>query len=79
MSPTAFRYGNKRFFFFSREETRIHIHVVSPDGEAKIWLEPKIEIAKSIGYSQKAINEVLTIVKENKYDIIEKWNQHFSK
>jgi hypothetical protein len=34
MSPTVFRDGPFRFFFFSREEERLHIHVQSPDGEA---------------------------------------------
>jgi len=37
MSPTIFRIGNYRFYFFSREENRIHIHVISPDGEAKAF------------------------------------------
>ena len=34
--PTVFRYGEFRFYFFSREEIRKHIHVSSPNGEAKI-------------------------------------------
>jgi hypothetical protein len=34
MSPTVFREGPFRFFFFSREEERLHIHVQSDDGEA---------------------------------------------
>ena len=40
MSPTVFRYRSYRFYFFSREELRMHVHVFSPDGEAKFWLEP---------------------------------------
>jgi hypothetical protein len=51
MSPTVFREGPFRFFFFSREEQRLHIHVQSPDGEAKFWIEPKIELARSHGLS----------------------------
>lgn len=39
MSPTVFRDGPFRFFFFSREELRIHVHVQSADGEAKFWQE----------------------------------------
>jgi hypothetical protein len=35
MSPTIFRDGRFRFFFFSREEERLHVQVQSPDGEAK--------------------------------------------
>lgn len=42
-----FRDGPVRFFFFSREQKRLHIHVQSPDGEAKLWVEPEIELARS--------------------------------
>jgi hypothetical protein len=47
MSPTVFREGPYRFYFFSREEPRIHVHVGSSDGEAKFWIEPEIELAVS--------------------------------
>jgi Domain of unknown function (DUF4160) len=48
MSPTVFRDGPYRFFFFfSREEERLHIHVQSADGEAKFWIEPQIELARN--------------------------------
>ena len=35
MSPTVFREGGIRVFFFSREETRMHVHVQSAEAEAK--------------------------------------------
>jgi hypothetical protein len=35
MSPAVFSEGPYRFFFFSREEPRMHIDVHSGDGEAK--------------------------------------------
>jgi len=47
MSPTVLYDGDCRFFFFSREESRMHVHVHCPDGEAKFWLEPEIELAKN--------------------------------
>jgi hypothetical protein len=47
MSPTVFRDGPFRFFFFPREEQRLHIDVQSADGEAKIWIEPEIEVART--------------------------------
>lgn len=50
MSPTIFRERGYRFFFFSREESRMHVHVYCGDGEAKYWLEPGIEIAKTTIY-----------------------------
>ena len=43
VSPTVFRKGGFRFFFFSREEPRIHVHVHHSEGEAKFWLEPEIK------------------------------------
>jgi hypothetical protein len=46
LSPTVFRAKGYRFFFFSREESRQHIHVISPDEEAKFWVEPKLELAR---------------------------------
>ncbi|MCF8412827.1 MAG: DUF4160 domain-containing protein [Melioribacteraceae bacterium] len=47
MSPTVFRYKQFRFFFFSREENRKHIHVYCSEGEAKVWIEPKVELARN--------------------------------
>jgi hypothetical protein len=42
MSPTVFKENGYRFFFFSSEEPRMHVHIVSGNGEAKFWLEPEI-------------------------------------
>ncbi len=38
--PTIYRIKQYRFYFNSREETRMHVHVDSADGTAKFWLEP---------------------------------------
>ena len=51
MSPTVFREAGYRFFLFSREEPRMHVHVQAQAGEAKFWLEPDIELAVSFGLS----------------------------
>ena len=47
VSPTIFREGPYRFFFFSREESRLHVHVASADGEVKFRLSPQIELAET--------------------------------
>mgnify|MGYP001627819052 CR=1 FL=1 len=79
MSPTVFRYKGYRFFFFSREEERIHIHVIHAEGEAKIWIEPEIELNKSIGLNSKQIKEILEQVELHKEEIIQTWGDHFRK
>ena len=61
--PTVFIVGRYRFYFFSREEERRHIHIASPDGEAKIWLEPEISIAKVINLNSREVADILTTVK----------------
>lgn len=53
MSPTIFRDGGFRFYFFSREERRVHVHVRYADGEANFWLEPGIELAQNLGLSSR--------------------------
>lgn len=45
MSPTVFRHKSYRFFFFSREESWMHIHITGPQGEAKFWIEPIVALA----------------------------------
>ena len=57
MSPTIFRSGKFRFYFFSREEPRMHVHVQSPNGEAEFWLEPVIALAQLTGLSRREISE----------------------
>jgi len=77
MSPTIFREGPYRFFFFSREEPRIHIHVQSSDGEAKFWLSPRIDLAENHGLSEREIGKLATIILEHEQEIREAWNRHF--
>ena len=77
MAPTVFREGSFRFFFFSREESRIHIHVTHTDGEAKFWLEPSIELALNKGLNSKQVSEALLLVQQHREVIVNAWKQHF--
>ena len=77
MSPTIFREDGYRFFFFSREETRMHVHVYCSDGEAKFWLEPEIELARNHGLSRKQIKIIEKIVEERQDEIRNSWQKHF--
>ena len=77
MSPTIFRVGNYRFYFFSREEKRIHIHVVSPDGEAKFWVEPIVALVTYTGFSKRQLGRLQKKVEEHKSEIVKAWKKHF--
>jgi hypothetical protein len=77
MSPTVFRYKHYRFFFFSREENRMHIHIYCTDGEAKFWIEPKIKLAINYGLDNSQINEIKKIIEERQNEIRHTWKIHF--
>lgn len=79
MSPTVFRKKSYRFFFFSREENRIHIHISCPDGEAKFWLEPIIALANSYGLKKKQLKEIQILIEDHKNEITSAWKKHFGR
>ena len=77
MSPTVFRGKGFRFFFFSREETRIHIHVHKQNGEAKFWIDPDIALAQNCGLSEKELRQAEELIRENLNGIKDAWFKHF--
>lgn len=77
MSPTVFREKGYRFFFFSREETRMHVHVMSGDGEAKFWLAPELQLAKSYHYNRHQLKEIESLIEEHYHDLVSAWQRYF--
>ena len=55
----------------------MHVHVAHTDGEAKFWLEPKIELAMNQGLSNKQINEASSLVLDHYEEINHAWRSHF--
>jgi len=78
MSPTIYREDGYRFFFFSREEERMHVHIISGDGEAKFWLEPDLMLATSHGFNRRQLKKVEAIVEERQNEFISAWRKYFS-
>jgi hypothetical protein len=77
VSPTVFREKGYRFFFFSREESRAHVHVYCSDGEAKFWLEPQIELARNFLLSRSQIKEIEQIIERHYDELKRAWKEHF--
>ena len=78
MSPTIFKEHGYRFFFFSREEQRIHVHVISGDGEAKFWLAPEIRLAKNYRYSERQLKRIQSLIEDHHHELITAWRRYFS-
>ena len=77
MSPTVLRKDGYRLYFFSREEPRIHIHAYCGDGEAKFWLEPKVELAYNHNLRRKQLREIKALIDEHYEEIVDAWRDHF--
>ncbi len=77
MSPTILRAKGFRFYFFSREEPRAHVHVQHADGEAKFWIEPTVEIAANFGLKPKHVAEAEGLIVEHLIEIRNAWAKHF--
>jgi hypothetical protein len=76
--PTILRIGPYRFFFNSREEPRIHVHVATSEGVAKYWLEPEIELASFYNLKSKDLRRIEALVQEHTDEFREAWQRHFA-
>ncbi|MCI0505759.1 MAG: DUF4160 domain-containing protein [Gammaproteobacteria bacterium] len=77
MSPTVFREQGFRFFFFSREELRMHVHVHCENGEAKYWLEPEIELAHNCKLKRHELKQIEAIIEDHYHELKSAWQTHF--
>jgi hypothetical protein len=77
MNPTLYRTNGFRYFFFSREETRMHIHVTHADGEAKFWLSPEISLASQRGLSAKQLLIAERFVQDHQMEMQDAWRNYF--
>ena len=62
MSPKFREQNGFIFKIYSNEETRVHIHIIKADKEAKFWLEPKVELAENHGFNNKEIKFIEEII-----------------
>jgi len=55
----------------------MHVHVAGADGEAKIWIEPEVQVARNHGLSGPELSRALLIARERQDDIRRAWQEHF--
>jgi hypothetical protein len=77
MSPTILREKGYRFFFFSREEARMHVHVYFENGEAQFWIEPEIELERNYRLSRLQPKQIESIIEEHYHEFKTSWQAHF--
>ena len=76
--PTVLRIGHFRFHFYSDEGNEPpHIHVETPDGECKFWLD-FIRLAKNKNVPPHEIREIERIIFEYQTFLKEKYHEFHS-
>ena len=45
--------------------------------EAKFWLEPETELARSYGFTERDLRRIWMIINERQTEIRDAWNRHF--
>jgi hypothetical protein len=78
-NPLVFSAHGFRFFFYSAEERRAHVHVKpGPGAEAKFWIEPAVEPADDFGLTPAQLRDMRTLVDEHLGEIRSAWAKYFS-
>jgi len=64
-----------RFHFYSDEGNEPpHIHVATPDGECKFWLQP-VRLARNKGVPPLSIRKIEKLIFENQLLLMGKYNE----
>jgi len=72
--PTVLRIDACRFHFYSDEgKEPTHIHIATPDGECKFWLDP-VRLASNRGLSPVIVRKIEKMVFENLNFLKEKYH-----
>ena len=74
--PTVMLIYGFRFFFYSREETRMHIHVEFENKELKIWLD-NFELAYNHGFPDHEVSRIIKLVVKYEKALKKAWLSHF--
>ena len=75
--PVIDRWKGYVFRFYSKEEERAHVHVFKQGAQAKVWLEPDVEIGLYRGYSAKELNVIEKRVRDERKAYLGEWRHYF--
>jgi hypothetical protein len=55
----------------------MHVHVHHVDGEAKFWVEPRIELAVNHGLDRRRLTRIEQLIRDHEHEIRTAWKAHF--
>jgi hypothetical protein len=78
--PTVLRIGPFRFHFYSDEQDEpAHVHVRTPDGECKFWLELLIGLAGNRGVKVHDLRQIERLVYEHADELRIAFNEYHTR
>jgi hypothetical protein len=57
----------------------MHVHAHHAEGEAKFWIEPAIELARSYGLTRRRVTAALVLIRRHEDEIRAAWQAHFGR
>jgi len=73
--PVILRIRGYRFWFYEADLSEPpHVHVGKAGAEAKFWIDP-LALARSRGFRQHELNEIETLVRRFRSQIMDAWRQ----
>jgi Domain of unknown function (DUF4160) len=77
VSPTVFRSGPYRFFFFASDRNEpAHVHVSRERKTAKLWLTP-VRVAYNMGFAPTELNRIEALVRSHEHELLKAWHDYF--
>ena len=57
----------------------MHVHVHHANGEAKVWLDPFVEVAEDHGLGARRLKVAVRMIRDHEHEIREAWEAHFER
>ena len=76
--PTVLIEGYKFRFYSSDFSEPPHVHVFQGEHQAKIWLQP-VAVVYNHGYNASDLNRILRLTHQHQAELLEVWNDYFTR
>lgn len=76
--PTILREQGFRFHLYLNDHLPVHVHVSKGGAEAKVQLEPAVELSKNSGFKMQEIKRIVNIITANYDYFIQQWYETYN-
>ena len=74
MSPNVLVVGGYRIVIYTADHGPAHVHVISADRIAKVYLTP-VTVVENRGYLSRELRKIERIIIDNRQLLLDAWNE----